>query len=453
MNKEKKTIAGKGISLKTIGIIISSFAFIISALLIGSLYVLSSKYRDVTESTQHYMDWKNVANDIQLASDYLTDQVRSYVVVGKKKYMDNYFEVAKVTKRRDKALEVIKEHLEGTQVYTYVVTAITESNNLMELEYKAMRLVADVKGTDYKAYPEIINVTLSVEEQSLDDKAKLQRGIDIVYGETYIEKKDVISFNINHAVSALDTLMEEDVLKASKDLKKLIVFQQILIGSNVVFLVGLVIILFLYFVRPVNGVIESLNKNEEINIKSTKEFNFLAKTYNKVHSMNQHVKEKLIHEAEHDKLTGLYNRTGYDSIYRRMDLENVVYVLIDVDNFKQINDKYGHMVGDKTLVRVSKTINKYFDDREDSFIFRIGGDEFSIIIENETKGIGEDLVSTLKKLNAELSEDREDIPGLSLSIGVAHGKAADTTDTLFRKADKALYKAKKNGRNNIQIFE
>ena len=453
MNKEKKTIAGKGISLKTIGIIISSFAFIISALLIGSLYVLSSKYSDVTESTQHYMDWKNVANDIQLASDYLTDQVRSYVVVGKKKYMDNYFEEAKVTKRRDKAMEVIKEHLEGTQVYTYVVTAITESNNLMELEYKAMRLVADVKGTDYKAYLEIINVTLSDEEQSLDDKAKLQRGIDIVYGETYIEKKDVISFNINHAVSALDTLMEEDVLKASKDLKKLLVFQQILIGSNVVFLVGLVIILFLYFVRPVNGVIESLNKNEEINIKSTREFNFIAKTYNKVHSMNQHVKEKLIHEAEHDKLTGLYNRTGYDSIYRRMDLENVVYVLIDVDNFKQINDKYGHMVGDKMLVRVSKTINKYFDDREDSFIFRIGGDEFSIIIENETKGIGEDLISTLKKLNTELSNDREDIPGLSLSIGVAHGKAADTTDTLFRKADKALYKAKKNGRNNIQIFE
>ena len=55
--------------------------------------------------------------------------------------------------------------------------------------------------------------------------------------------------------------------------------------------------------------------------------------------------------------------------------------------------------------------------------------------------------------NTELSNDREDIPGLSLSIGVAHGKAADTTDTLFRKADKALYKAKKNGRNNIQVFE
>lgn len=453
MKKEKKNTSGKGISLKVIGIIIASFAFVISVLLVGSLYVLSNKYNDVTESIQHYMDWKNVATDVQSASDYLTDQVRSYVVVGKKKYMDNYFEEAKVTRRRDKALEVIKEHLEGTPVYNYIVTATNESNDLMNLEYYSMRLVADIKGTDYTAYPEIANVQISSEDLALDEADRLQRAIDIVYGEQYIEKKDVIAFNINHATSALDTMMEEKVLDSSRDLKNLIIFQQILIGINVIFLVGMVFILFLYFVRPARIAMKALNSDEEMNVTGIKEFNFLAKTYNKVRLANKHIKERLVYEAEHDKLTGLYNRTGYDAIYRRMNLEKVIYILVDVDNFKAINDKYGHTIGDKMLIRIAKTLNKYFEKDDNSYIFRIGGDEFSILIENSSKDIEKDLVEKLRNINSELSKEAKDVPGSTLSIGIAHGKSADTTDTLFRKADKVLYQVKNHGRNDIKISE
>ena len=453
MKKVKEKSAVKGVSLKGIGIAIASFAFVISALLTTSLFILSNKYRDVTTSTQNYMEWKSVAGDIQLASDYLTNQVRSYVVVGKKKYMDNYFEEAEVSKRRDNALEIFSENVKDTEAYTYIENAINESMDLMNLEYYAMRLVADVKGTDYSAYQKIIDVQISSEDAALDDEGKLRRAVEIVYSDTYNDKKDTISFDITHAVTSLDTLMEKDVLKASDDLRVILAFQQILIGTNVVFLVGIVFILILYFVRPANKAVKALEEDREVEIKGVKEFNFIAVTYNRIRSQNQNVKERLLYEAEHDKLTGLYNRTGYDTIYRRMNLNQIIYSLIDIDNFKEINDKYGHIIGDKVLIRIAKTLDKYFGKDDHAYIFRIGGDEFSLIVEECATLKIDELVAKLKKLSADLAKPEKDIPGVTLSIGIAHGKGADTTDTLFKKADKALYQVKKHGRHDILISE
>ena len=398
------------------------------------------------------MNWKDVASDIQLASDYLTDQVRSYVVVGKKKYMDNYFEEANVTKRREIDLEVFENNLHDSDIYTYVETATKESMDLMNLEYYAMRLVADVKGTDYSNHPEITNVVITTEDAALNDEAKLERAINIVYGETYTDKKDIITFNINHAVTGLDTLMEKDVLRASDDLKNIMIFQQTLITINILFLIGLVLILAFFVIKPANRAVKALEDDRTVTISGIKEFSFIANTYNKIHEQNKHVKEKLIFEAEHDKLTGLYNRTGYITIYHRMTLNKVTYVLLDVDNFKEINDKYGHSIGDKVLVRLSKAINKFFESDENTYIFRIGGDEFSILIEDDSLVI-DDLVKKLKNMDKELSNPEKDVPGLTLSIGIAHGKGADTTDTLFKKADKALYRVKKHGRDNIMMSE
>lgn len=448
--KEKRR--GRGVSLNVIGTIIASFVVVISTSLIIALNVLSSQYEDVTSSTQNYVAWKNVANDIQIASDYLTDRVRSYVVLGEKKYMDNYFEESDVSKRREKALDIIKEHLENTEVYSYVSTAIDESMDLMNLEYKAMRLVADVKGTDYSKYTKIAEVDVS-SYASLSDQEKLRASIDIVYGDEYIQKKDTISYNINHAVTSLDTMMEDRVIKSSLSLKNLLILQQALIGANIIFLFITLGTLFFLIVRPASKAVDALENNEEIDVYGVKELNYIAEAYNRVYEQNINVQEKLVYEAEHDKLTGLYNRTGYDAIYRRMSLDLVVYILIDADNFKDINDKYGHIVGDKVLIRIAHTIQKYFSDDVGSYIFRIGGDEFAIVIENFGPKITDNLIDKLKKMSMELEKEAKDVPAVTLSIGVAHGRSADTSDTLFKKADKALYRVKRNGRHDIAVSE
>ena len=453
MKKEGKINSNKGLSLKTLSILIAIIATIISASLIACVSLLNHKNHVVTETTQEYMRWENVASDVQSASDYLTSEVRSFVVVGEKKHMDNYFEESKVTKRRENALEVLKANLDDTNVYSYVTAATNESMDLMNQEYYAMRLVCDLEGVSYSMYPEIQNVIISAADSALSDHDKLEKAIDLVFGHSYQEKKKIITNNIDKAVQALDVQMKNDVIKASNDLKNILLIQQLLIIVNIIFLVIVIVLIVIYFLKPLERAVVAIEADEQIKENSVKEFGVVAEAYNKSHEQNKSVKERLIYEAEHDKLTKLYNRTGYDSIYKRINLENAVYILIDADNFKEINDKYGHSVGDKVLVRVAKLLNKNFANDVDSFVFRIGGDEFSILIESYPYDNDNLLVRKLERMNEELAKKDSDLPEISLSIGVAHGKGADTTDTLFKKADKALYHVKKQGKHGVYVYK
>ena len=126
-------------------------------------------------------------------------------------------------------------------------------------------------------------------------------------------------------------------------------------------------------------------------------------------------------------------------------------MLIDVDNFKKINDIYGHAVGDKVLKKVSSTLKKYF--RNDDYLCRIGGDEFAVLLVNCGKEFADQLKEKSQSINITLQVKEEDVPPVSISIGLAFGEKNDNTDTLFRKADTALYNTKKQGRSGISIFE
>lgn len=447
VENQKKT---KGISLRAIGITVSSVTAVIASLLIVSLFLLSSNYRKVNQSTQEYMEWENVASDIQAASDHLTSEVRSFVVTYKKEHMDSYFYEANVSKRRENALDILEENLKDTDVHKYVTTAINNSMELMNDEFYAMRLVSDVKGVDYSSYEEIVNVEIKPEDAAKSDEAKLSLAIDMVFGTEYKHTKGIITTNISKAVSTLDLWMKDDVLKSSKNLKTILILQQALIALHVALLIGVFVVVRVFITKPLRYAVSALQNDEHLPQTGAKEFLYITDIYNNMYDQNKDIKKHLIYEAEHDKLTKLYNRTGYDSIYKRLDLENTVYILIDGDNFKEINDKYGHSIGDKVLIRLAKVLNKYFGHEVHSYIFRIGGDEFSVLIEHYD-GNDDKLIEKLNAMKQELSEKSGEIPAIFLSIGIAHGKHADTTDTLFRKADKALYEVKKHGRNGIRV--
>ena len=120
--------------------------------------------------------------------------------------------------------------------------------------------------------------------------------------------------------------------------------------------------------------------------------------------------------------------------------------------FKEVNDTLGHEMGDKVLVRTANVIKKYFSD-ENAYLCRIGGDEFAIIIDNAGVEMNDVVVEKCKKMDDEMSRAEGNIPGTTLSIGVAHGTVRDTTDTLFRKADAALYKIKNAGRADVSLYK
>ncbi|WP_337266842.1 GGDEF domain-containing protein [Oryzifoliimicrobium ureilyticus] len=164
--------------------------------------------------------------------------------------------------------------------------------------------------------------------------------------------------------------------------------------------------------------------------------------------------------ANTDSLTRLANRRAFDerlsTIYDSPSLAPVTgLVLADIDNFKRINDAYGHPVGDKILATVASVIRA--NVRRDVFVARSGGEEFAIIFsgntEEEIHAAAERIRTTLEKTPFRNSRTRIDYGPVTISIGLCMASAGVSPSDLYLKADAALYSAKYNGRNCTIIFE
>jgi diguanylate cyclase (GGDEF)-like protein len=165
--------------------------------------------------------------------------------------------------------------------------------------------------------------------------------------------------------------------------------------------------------------------------------------------------EQLARAAATDPLTGVANRREFigrfndywnDALRRRSELS---LVLIDADNFKRINDVYGHAVGDVALCALAHTLQATL--RQGTLLARWGGEEFIVVL----PGAGDDAAAALgdRLRHAVAAIAREDLPPLTISIGIASlgGRSLERPEQLFDEADAALYEAKAGGRNRVCI--
>jgi diguanylate cyclase (GGDEF)-like protein len=158
-----------------------------------------------------------------------------------------------------------------------------------------------------------------------------------------------------------------------------------------------------------------------------------------------------------DGLTGLYNRRHFDAkIFeeaRRAHRQNhdLFLAVIDVDNLKKMNDKYGHLAGDKLLKSVGDIIKHCIRENVD-WPFRYGGDEFCVILTQVTR---DQAISTSERFIESFNEKK--LPLTGLSIGLAQfvrtqdAKWTEDIDDLVKRSDIALYKAKQTGRNRVVV--
>lgn len=164
---------------------------------------------------------------------------------------------------------------------------------------------------------------------------------------------------------------------------------------------------------------------------------------------------ELQHRAERDGMTGLYNRsTTEDLIYKALadDSTRGIFVILDLDRLKQINDGFGHAAGDNALIRIAQILTAHF--RSSDIIGRIGGDEFVVYLPGAAKNrdvISATLTQLLRKLSA-LSVGEHGEMGVTCSMGCAVEQEDSTYEALYRQADKALYHVKKSGKNNFAFY-
>jgi diguanylate cyclase len=158
-------------------------------------------------------------------------------------------------------------------------------------------------------------------------------------------------------------------------------------------------------------------------------------------------------EAALDALTRISNRGAFYHASRewlKADPRQFVMAVIDVDDFKRINDAHGHVVGDHALIAVAQSLKSSVRQVR-NVVARIGGDEFAVLIADLTLGQAE---SRLRMLGSSLAAVKFESPTgvaikLTVSCGLAESSAGDTTESLMERADTALYEAKRLGKNRI----
>ncbi|MFJ8234998.1 EAL domain-containing protein [Ureibacillus sp. NPDC094379] len=169
--------------------------------------------------------------------------------------------------------------------------------------------------------------------------------------------------------------------------------------------------------------------------------------------------ERINYLAYHDDLTGLPNRRYFHKVLKekmenaKVHTKKFSIFLLDLDRFKMINDTLGHEKGDWLLVQVSKRLLEYLPNNAE--LFRMGGDEFTVILNglsnvSETTSIAEGIIQLFQQPFAIANYEFH----ISTSIGIATYLCSEyDADTLFRKADTAMYRAKEQGKNSYFVYE
>ena len=164
---------------------------------------------------------------------------------------------------------------------------------------------------------------------------------------------------------------------------------------------------------------------------------------------------RAVEMASRDPLTGLNNRRAFDQgVTREIDLGKrqgtpLALLVVDIDHFKRFNDRYGHDFGDDILVAVAQAIAN--TARRSDLVFRFGGEEF-VVLASHTDAVGGKLLAERIRENiAALCSVRGRETDITVSVGIACMQQHDSETSLFKRADQALYAAKRSGRNCSQL--
>ena len=438
-----------GISLRTIHILLVIGAVVLAGIMLNSTFYLSSSFRSLTEISEQNTELQKASYVLLSASDYLTERVQRFVISGDKQQLEEYFDEALSLKHREEAVTKMSSGTNSKAASKKLKNAMDASEQLMKREYYAFKLV--IEAENIKDYPEQLKyVVLSERDSKLSAHEKMHRAADIVSDNDYYSQKHLINKNMRASLDELEKAADASYDEALGNMRIWMAVERVLIVLSTIILFFLVWLASHLGIRPVIHAVEHINSNDKIPEAGTAEFRSLVRAYNHTYEMYRQSLEKLDFKASHDELTGVFNRTGYESLISTIDLENTYMLLFDVDNFKTINDTYGHKTGDMVLQKLVGALEKHF--RPDDFICRVGGDEFVVLMQHTPEKKEALIASKIDEINKELDETSDELPNLSISVGVAHGSKSKSIDELFKKADKAMYSSKQSGKSTYTFY-
>ena len=438
-----------GISLHRLHIWLIVSMVLLSGIVVYSTYKMTATFQRLANASEEHMELEKAAHELMDASDYLTENVQRFTLNGDIRFLEQYFTEAFESKRREEAIARMNVDHNAAAAMQKLKEAMNDSVKLMDQEYYAMRLVIEAKG--YTDYPELLDdISLSKEDVTLSGPDKIRRATELVLNDDYYDQKDSIRRGMKESIDEIDKL-----IRITKETELATLHRELGI-VHIIILIQILSILFMVWltsylgIHPIIRAVDMIREDSPVPETGSKEFRYLARAYNKMFARYQTSLENLNFEVSHDKLTGAYNRAGYELLLQSIDFETTYMMLFDMDNFKGINDTYGHKVGDQILIKLVQVLKGVF--RDDDCICRIGGDEFVVFMVHSGNVKRKLIESKLNQISQELENTDDGLPAVSISVGIVRGKDVDDPARLFEKTDAAMYESKKQGKNTYTFY-
>ena len=455
--RERKSILKRWSDRHSIPMKRASYIFVIVALIVATGLFIADRlvthgYLRMGQVHERYIIAQQSATNLEIGSDVLTSAVRNFVVTGDTQYLQEYFNEANVTRRRDEAVDNLETMMSrGSAAYGHLSTALSLSNELMLDEYQAMKLILSTGNYDEALIPDVIKETeLNAGDAGKSTEEKRLTAFNLVYGDRYEDYKTRIRSNTALCTQELIEASERERVAQDNRMNLLLGIQTVLTVAMLA--VVLLIVLFIsgWIRRPLSRMVEQMKAKETVPPSGAEELRFVSETYNSIFEENRRTHERLTYGNMHDALTGLYNRSAYDFMRHDLDMSRNALLLVDVDKFKSVNDTYGHDVGDLVLKRVAEVLKYSF--RSTDLVFRLGGDEFVVIMSNVDSSMRDQVKRKIDQANVMLQKPKDDLPPTSLSVGVAFADRENPDGDIFKDADTALYRVKEAGRCGCYIY-
>ena len=447
---EEKKKSKKGFRLELFGFFIIFFTVILTFSLLLIVTNSRATYDRYHKATETYFVCQTAANDARKASERVTMLAREFVNDGNMVSLEKYFTECNETKTREKAIETLKAQVHDPSKDVYLDRAVDLSISATETELTAIRLVMEANGTPV---PEEIQkrTQLTQMEQQYSSTGKIELANKLLQDSNYNALKTEINRNIEEYLKDLlkDTReTEENSLELFNTYQMI---QLVVTFFIVIMLIVTVVLTSIFLIRPLRKSTKQILLHRALPVKGPMEMRTFAALYNKALESSLSKQDKLSHDASHDSLTGIQNRIIFDSMCHSVTQTNdTAIVLLDIDDFKTINDTHGHDIGDGVLKKVAKLLTASF--RSDDIVCRIGGDEFTVIMQDVSFYQKEQIAKKMGFLTENLAVATDDLPAATVSVGIAFGDAHCSFNDLYKRADDALYGVKTTTKNAIKVY-
>ncbi len=452
-----------GIRFLALNVVTGVITIVLAIALLLSTHFISVESSALQQTNDRYVECELAVNELLETTTYLTTQSRLFSTTYHAAYLDNYYWELTHGQRRQAAVETLEKNYPDSDATEYLQSALEFSEKLSRNELYAMRLVVEALDLDIEdevaAYLE--NVSFKRGDELLSSAEKLEKAHMLVTYEPYEHDVDRVAQQVEHCKHELANSLELEKQQHEKALSGLFMLQQVLVVALLALVVITATLSILMMFRPLAEYIRRIDRGERLDEKGAYELRYLAHSYNIMHEDNRRVRERLTFEAEHDALTGLFNRGACERMLIKHRESPLAMVIIDVDHFKEVNDVYGHGTGDRVLQEIANALKDAFVPEDAPFRldeisfedggmpFRLGGDEFVVLLLGTADDLHELIEQRVCDAATRLIQPHDELPSICISAGVAFSDGSYQSGELYKHADKALYRVKSEGRHGL----